>query len=186
MVVRYEIEDRDDSNCVLTLGMFDGFHCGHRALLEELKRIASEKKLPSVVVTFWPHPKKVLGFEEDLKILTTLDEKISLISNSGVDELLVMKFTPELSRMSPSTFINEVLIKKIRTKFLLMGYNHKFGSGNYRNEEYEQIARECGLEVERFVKVEIDNGKYSCSSSEVRQALADGDIEKANRILGYA
>ncbi len=182
VIVHYGIDDYRGNDCVSTIGMFDGVHLGHGAMLRELKMISGKKKLPSVVVSFWPHPKCVLD-NQKMMFLTTLSEKISIIEKYKIDHFVVMEFNDLLSKVTPRKFIEDVLLMKLKTRFLLMGYDHRFGSGVYSLEEYEKMVRSEGIEVKRLDKIDIDG--CECSSSEIRKALNDDNLVKVNKILGY-
>ncbi|MCE5346986.1 MAG: bifunctional riboflavin kinase/FAD synthetase [Bacteroidales bacterium] len=170
---------------VVTLGIFDGVHHGHRALLNCLVSRAKEIKGESVVITFSPHPRLVLEQNhEDLSFLTTLEEKEVLLENANVDHLIIIKFTKKFSQISACDFIKNVLVEKIGIKRLIVGYNHHLGrkgEGDFNN--IVQCAESSGFSVEQIK--EIINGEGAVSSSSIRKALLNGKIEEANRLLGY-
>ena len=114
---------------VVTVGSYDGVHFGHRALLEQVKTMADEAGGESVVVTFWPHPRRVLPDGGGVKLLNTLDEKLWLLREAGIDDVVVLPFTAEFARMSSDDFVREILVGKIGMKRFVVGYNHRFGSG---------------------------------------------------------
>ena len=182
MEVITDIEHYIGPECVLTVGMFDGVHRGHRSLLTQLADKARQMHLPSAVVTFWPHPKAVLS-TEPVKLLNTLDERLSHFEQCDVGKVFVLKFDRQLSQLSPRDFIKKYLIEKFRAKYFLMGYNHHFGKGNYQLDDYISISSECGLESSRVEKFMLE--EHKCSSSEIRKCIERADFETANRLLGY-
>lgn len=172
--------------CVATIGMFDGVHCGHVSLLGQLKKKAQEMQLPSAVVTFWPHPKLVVGAaNNELKVLSSLAEKLSLLESHGIDHVFVVDFTADFAQLSPQDFIRDYLLARFGVCHLLMGYNHHFGSGSYQLADYERFAAESGLSCSRFSQFRLA-GEAECSSSEVRRYLQTGEVAGAAKILGYS
>lgn len=184
MEVHKGIIDFSVDASVVTVGMFDGLHMGHRQLIGELVMKAREKGLPSVVVTFWPHPKVVLtGDYGHIKLLSTLDEKIELISELGVDHLVIMEFTKRLADMTAQRFVKEVLIGRLNARHFVIGYNHHFGSSKQTTEEEVEICRSEGLEC--TVGGQYVSEKYGqCSSSEIRTYLSVGDMGAVGELLG--
>ena len=154
----------------VALGTFDGVHIGHRRVLAAA--LARGPSLRPTVVTFWPHPRIVLGNEVGL--LTTLERRLELLAEAGVDETLVVEFTPELAQMEPTTFVDE-LLRPLGTQVVVAGADFRFGRG--RSGDLDTLER-LGLEVER---VELLAGT---SSTAIRGLLRDGDIEAAARLLG--
>lgn len=182
MKVYIDINNYQSFECVLTIGMFDGLHKGHQSLLLQLEQKAKELKLPSVVITFWPHPKSVLS-AEPIQLLNTLEEKIEKFKSLPIDNLVIMQFDKILSNLTPQEFISTYLIQKFKAKYFLMGYNHHFGKGQYKLDEYVQMAKSCNLPSSRVDKYEYDGMK--CSSSEIRKYINASDIQTANKLLGY-
>ncbi len=171
--------------CVATVGFFDGVHIGHRFLLEELKKIASTQHLKSVVVTFDQHPRKVLNADFQPKLLTTLDERLFQIGSTGVDACVVLNFTRERSLLSARDFLKEVLHDQLNVQTLLVGHDHRFGHNREDGlSEYIRYGEEFGIKVieaQRFATEDMPH----ISSSVIRRALLDGDVETANRLLMY-
>jgi len=172
--------------CVATVGIFDGVHAGHRFLVEELKSLARERQLESVVITFAEHPRTVLNPDFKPQILDTLTEKIAHIESTGVDTCIVLDFTTEMAKLSASDFITDILYQKFNVKTLLVGHDHRFGHNRADGfEEYKQYGNATGMEVfqaaryKTYVDAEI-------SSSEIRKALQTGDVTTANRLLSYS
>nr|WP_321407471.1 bifunctional riboflavin kinase/FAD synthetase [uncultured Carboxylicivirga sp.] len=170
---------------VVTIGMFDGVHTGHRKLLAQLVEKAKVAKGEAVVITFWPHPRMVLNQDkESLRFLTSPEERTILFSQLGIDHLLLIPFTKELANLTSEEFINEFLVQKIGIFHLLMGYNHRFGKDREsRFEKYTELAEKYNFGISQVEAVETAGLKTS--STDIRNHLLDGNIEKANQILGY-
>ena len=170
---------------VATLGIFDGVHRGHRTLLDRLVLRAKQEKAESVVVTFSPHPRLVLEQKNiNLTFLTTIEEKIELLSKVSIDHLIIIKFTPEFSNIPACDFLKDILVGKIGTKLLVIGYDHRFGRrGEGDFNTITQCAKDLDFRVEQVEGYHTDDGVIS--SSLIRGALLKGNIVKANGWLGY-
>ena len=185
MKIYYSVDDFNPvHNAVVTSGTFDGVHIGHQEILHRLKTIASDIRGETVVITFWPHPRYVLkpGTTPHL-LLNTFEEKAELIKEQGINHLLRIPFTKEFSQTTSQQFIESILVKKIGTKKLVIGYDHKFGRD--REGSFEQLrlnAPNYGFEVEEIPRQDVDN--IGVSSSRIRQALEEGDIDTATHFLG--
>ncbi len=169
----------------ITIGVFDGVHLGHRALLDHLVSSAVKAGGESVVITFNPHPRLVLSEKtEGFSYLSTLDEKKRILAELMIDHLVIMNFTRELSNLEAPDFIREILVKKIGVKHLIVGYDNHFGKS--KGGDFK-IIRECAevfdFEAEQFAEVSAPDGIISSTS--VRDALLKGHLEDANRWLGY-
>ncbi|MEK6783432.1 MAG: bifunctional riboflavin kinase/FAD synthetase [Bacteroidota bacterium] len=169
---------------IVTSGTFDGVHLGHQKILSRLKEIAGKNKGESVVITFWPHPRFVLHPDDtSLKLLNTFEEKAALLKMQGIQHLLRIQFTKEFSQLSSEEFITKILVDKIGTKKLVIGYDHRFGKN--REGSFEQLKLNgpaYGFNVEEIPQQDIDH--IAVSSSKIRHALAQGDLETANHLLG--
>ena len=176
-------ENFGQTACVLTIGTFDGVHRGHNHLLHRLRDRAHALGLPSAVLTFWPHPRMVLHPEDtSLSLLNTLDERVELLRQQGVDHVIVQEFTPEFSALSSCEFVENILIKKLNVKHLVVGFNHAFGRNREGNYAYlEQCAANYGFGIERIDALHIRS--IDISSTKVREALQAGQIETANLYL---
>ncbi|WP_114782279.1 bifunctional riboflavin kinase/FAD synthetase [Botryobacter ruber] len=171
-------------HAVVTSGTFDGVHVGHQKILTRLVERARQTGSHSVVITYWPHPRLVL-FPEDneLKLLSTIDERIKALEAFGIDYLLIIPFTRKFSRMSSRSFITDVLIKAINTKILIIGYDHRFGKN--REGSFENLkarSQQYGFEIEEIPRQDIDD--VAVSSTKIRKALESGDIPTATSYLG--
>lgn len=168
---------------VVTVGSYDGVHGGHRAILHRINELAKQTGGESVVVTFAPHPRIVLGKADGLKLLNTLDEKIVLLDEVGIDHLIVAPFTEEFSRLSSEEYVRDYLVGKIGVRTLVVGYNHHFGhnkDGDFRF--LQSLQQEYGFEVCEIPRQQIDDEKVS--STVVRGLIAEGDVAHAMRLLG--
>lgn len=181
MEVHYNIDQLPSfNNVVLTIGTFDGVHHGHRIILEQIVKKAKEINGESVLMTFEPHPRQVVFPNDDtLKIISTLAEKIKLLETTKIDHLIVYPFSVEFSQINPALYIEEVLIKKIKAKHIIIGYDHKFGLNRSGDINFlKEYAAKGHFTVEEISEQQIDQLKVS--SSKIRQHLLNGEIEKAN------
>ena len=177
-------------NAVVTSGTFDGVHIGHQRILARLREVARGSDAPAVVITYWPHPRLVLGPPPshpellDLQLLNTLEERITKLAELGVDYLLIVPFTKEFAQWTSEEYIQQLLLKTLGTKQLVIGYDHRFGKNREGGFEYlSHNADRYGLSVEEIPREDVD--AVGVSSTRIRQALRQGDIATANRYLGY-
>ena len=185
MIIHNQIESFNIKNPVVTIGVFDGVHQGHQKVLKRLNQIAEQSDGESVVFTFWPHPRIVLSKDmHSMRLLSTIDEKKYLLSNSGIDHLIINPFTKEFSELTACEFIEEYLVKKIGVKHLLIGYNHRFGKDRkYGFDFLNDCAQKYGFSIEKLEAQLVDNEKVS--STIIRDFLNQGKIDRANKYLGY-
>ena len=185
MKIHEDISSFSVTRPVLTVGIFDGVHLGHRYLLEKLKERAGQLDGESVVLTLWPHPRTVLNQEGNhFKLLNTLDEKKDLLKKAGLDHLIILPFTTDFSRLSSCDFIREILVEKCRILHLVVGYNHRFGrdrEGNF--DKLSDCAVRFGFGIEKMEAFQA--GSMEISSTEIRDLLLMGDIRRANQMLGW-
>ncbi len=168
---------------VVTVGTFDGVHLGHLAVLDEVRREARRRDARSVVVTFEPHPLRVVRPQDAPRLLTTPVEKLSLLRAAGVDHVGTLRFTPELAGFSPRRFVAEVLIERFGMVRLVMGHDHGLGRGRSGNvDALREIGRELGFGLDVVPALVIDDAPIS--STRIRQALDRGDVGFAARGLG--
>lgn len=170
---------------VVTSGTFDGVHVGHQKILQRVKERARQSNGQSVVITYWPHPRLVLFPEDnDLKLLSTIEERIEQLRSYGIDYLLIIPFTKEFSRLSSRSFISDVLVKALRTKVLVIGYDHRFGKNREGSFEHLKArSAQYGFEVEEIPRQDVDD--IGVSSTKIRRAVESGDLPTANRYLGH-
>ena len=170
-----------EKSCAVTIGFFDGVHCGHRYLLQQLEALAKANELSAVAVTFDCHPRQVVCEDYVPSLLTTQEEKLALLSEAFSGKVVVLPFTHELSTLTAKEFMQSILREKLNTKLLLMGYNHRFGHGGGTTEEYAKWGRETGIKVCQAEALEGEK----VSSSRIRSLISLGEMEKANMMLGY-
>ena len=185
MKVHYNIDEIPAiKNAIVSQGTFDGVHMAHKKIIERLKQIASIKNGESVIITFEPHPRIVLlPLDHGLQLLSTLNEKINLLEKAGIDHLIILPFTKEFSRLSSEQFIRNILVNKIKTNTLVIGYDHRFGKN--REGSFEHLKNSASLyefEVEEIPEQDID--EIAVSSTKIRQALLNNDIQTAQKYLG--
>ncbi|GAB3510465.1 bifunctional riboflavin kinase/FAD synthetase [Spirosoma knui] len=173
-------------NAVVTSGTFDGVHRGHQTILSRLTEVAKLSGGESVLITYWPHPRTVVSNDsQNLRLLTTLDEKIELLAQAGVDHLIVIPFTRSFSQLTSEEYIRQILIDKIGTKKLVIGYDHRFGRDREGGFDYIQAHQSAyGFEVEEIPRQDVE--AVGVSSSRIRAALSEGNVDTANRFLGRA
>jgi len=172
-------------NAILTIGTFDGVHLGHQKIISQLNEAAKAHDGETVIVTFHPHPRKIVSsVPGDIKLLTTLEERIALLQNAGVDHLVVVPFDNKFSNLSADEFITEFLHKSFKPHTLIIGYDHRFGKG--RKGDYhllESYGEQLGFHVKE-INEELLN-EAIVSSTKIRNALLQHDILTANAFLGY-
>ncbi len=169
---------------VVTSGTFDGVHLGHQKIINQVINEAKKREGESVLITFDPHPRQVL-FPEDksLRIITPFEDKVNILDKFGIDHLLKIKFSRQFSRKSSLEFIDEILLKTIKAKLLVIGYDHRFGKNREGGFDYlQKHGPEFGFEVQEIPRQDIDN--LGISSTKIREALINGNISQANAYLG--
>ena len=169
---------------VVTDGMFDGIHLGHQQILQRLKEQSIKMKLPSVLLTYWPHPRSVLQPDEPaVSLLSSLGEKTELIEESGIDMMLVLPFSHDFSQKSHVEFVQEILVGKLQTRHLIVGYNHRFGKERMGNITYlAKAGFQYGFSLTEIGKTEVD--ALAISSTRIREALLNRQPELAQSLLG--
>ncbi len=167
-------------NAVATMGSFDGVHCGHRELLRRVMTKAEEIGGESIVITFEPHPRYVLGTGERMQLLSTLEEKLWLLEQAGIDNVIIIPFTKEFSHTSPQEFI-EKDIARIGINTLVVGYNHRFG--HKKEGDYDFLEQRSTLNVVMVEQQQMADSKVS--STIIRQALSRGRVDKAAKLLSH-
>jgi len=173
------------SGCAATVGFFDGVHVGHKFLIEELKTLARERNQRSMIITFVVHPRKVLNSDFQPQLLNTPDEKAKQLESTQVDEIIELEFTREMAQLTAYEFLNIILKNNFEVKTLLVGHDHRFGHNRAEGfPEYKKYGEMLGIEVIQSQPFSTSEDK-NISSSEIRVALQRGEIERANRLLGY-
>ncbi len=172
-------------NAVVTIGTFDGVHIGHRKIISGICELADETGGETVILTFFPHPRMILNPEDDsLKLINTISEKAELLEQLGVDHLIITPFSRDFSNLSPDDYIRDVLVKKIGTKTIVIGYDHHFGKDRSGSlADLLRLGPDLGFTVVEIPEQDIN--EIAVSSTQVRRALLENDIEQANSFLGY-
>ena len=172
-------------NAVVTTGTFDGVHQGHQKILSRLIEVAKKNKGESMLLTFFPHPRMVLQPDSDLKLINTIDEKIKLLREVGIDHLIIHPFTKQFSRTTSLEFVRDLLVNKIGTTKLVIGYDHHFGRNREGSFEHlKEFGPIYGFEVEEISVQDVDN--VNVSSTKIRKALEEGEVDVAASYLGYS
>ena len=184
MRIHHSIEDFPSNiRTIVTIGTFDGVHKGHKAIIDRINEIARKEGLQSVLLTFHPHPRYVLfPDDQELRLINTIEEKKEALSNTSLQNLVVHKFTKEFSRTKSVNFIRDVLVYKLNMKYMVVGFNHQFGKnreGTYDN--LLELSELYEFRIERMEPQDFDG--VTISSTRIRDAIKNGDIEKANSYL---
>lgn len=197
MQVINDISTFSPEPCVATIGFFDGVHVGHRYLIRQVKEVAKRKGLRSALITFPVHPRKVMQSEYWPELLSTPEEKISLLAETGVDYCLMLDFTPEVANLTAEEFMTRILKERFRVESLVIGYDHRFGRNRSDGfDDYVRYGKNIGMEVIRAcactADMETDCGekntygtKAPVSSSLIRSLLQKGEVDLAAHSLGY-
>jgi riboflavin kinase/FMN adenylyltransferase len=172
-------------NAVVTIGTFDGVHIGHRKIISRIKELAAATGGETVILTFFPHPRMILHPEdESLKLINTIDEKAGLLEQLGVDHLIITPFSRDFSNQTAEGYIRDVLVNKIGTKTIVIGYDHRFGKDRQGGlHDLLTLAPQYNFEVVEIPEQDIND--VAISSTRIRTALLDNNINIANECLGY-
>ncbi len=172
---------------VVTTGGFDGVHVGHRTIINRINKLANEIHGESVVITFHPHPRKVLFPEtagKDLFLINSQREKIELLRKAGLQNLIIVSFTPEFAHISSIDFIRDILVGRLHARKIVIGFNHQFGYNREGNFDFlKELGNYYKFDVEEIPEQDIHN--ETISSSLIRKALQEGKIQRANAYLDY-
>jgi len=173
------------NRAILTIGTFDGVHKGHQTIIKRIRELAKQNNGESIILTFHPHPRLVINpNDHTLKLLNTLDEKISLLEKYGIDNLIIVPFSDVFRNLSANDYIEKFLWDKIKPHTICIGYDHHFGKGRTGNISLiREFAATLGFKVEEITKQEVDH--ITVSSTEIRKDLTAGNIELANDLLGH-
>lgn len=176
-------EIRYDKQTVLTLGTFDGIHLGHQQIIKRVIECSEENNLRNIVITFHPHPRKVINPELQLKILTTTEEQINILEKLGVQNLFIVNFTKEFAELTPEEFVKNYLVDKIGISRIVIGYDHHFGKGRGGDVEFLKASgKKYDFEILQIQPFLIDDEPVS--STKIRNALESDEIKRVNKMLG--
>jgi len=182
-IIKDLAEIQRDKKSVVTLGTFDGLHLGHQEIVGEVIRKSREIDGRNFLLTFDPHPRKVIPGRNDVKLLSTLEEKISILEKLGLENLFVVNFTMEFSKQTPEEFVKKYLIDGIGLTEIVIGYDHHFGKGRDGNFELlKEIGEKNNFSVTLVPEYSVD--EETISSTKIRNALLEGDVLKAGKMLG--
>ena len=177
-------EFNSTDNTILTIGTFDGVHLGHQKVLERLTNSAKENNLESTVLTFFPHPRTILNPNKPLKLINSVKERTELLNRSKVDNLIIHPFDKIFSELDPEKYVVEILVKKLKAKIILIGYDHKFGKNRTADiTDLKIYGKKYGFKVIEIKAKEISN--IAISSTKIRKAISEGNISTAKKYLGY-
>ena len=169
---------------IITIGTFDGIHIGHRKILNKIIQSAHEVNCESLVLTFFPHPRMILQEDSTVKLLNSMDEKIGLLQEIGIDNLIIHPFDKEFSQLTAEKFVKNILVDKLQIQKIIIGYDHRFGKNRTADiNDLLHFGKKYRFEVEQISAQEID--AIAVSSTKIRNALAAGTISLANEYLGY-
>ncbi len=169
---------------IVTLGTFDGVHIGHRKIIDRLVSEAKVKNFESVILTFFPHPRMILGQVDNIKLLNTINEKSNLLASSGLDILIIHPFDAAFSQLSAEEFVKSILVDQLNISKIIIGYDHRFGKDRTATiDDLIEFGQKYRFDVEQISAQEIDD--VAVSSTKIRNALRLGDMELANEFLGY-
>jgi riboflavin kinase/FMN adenylyltransferase len=170
---------------VISIGTFDGVHCAHRKIIEKVLQLAKDKKSRSLIVTFDPHPQEVLKNKSpEIKILTSTEEKLEQFRQLGIDTVWLVNFTPDFAKTDAKDFYEKLVYSKIGISDLVIGYDHVFGRN--RDGDFNtltELSKKFNFNIHKVEEIDIDGIKVS--STKIRRYLADGNMEIANKLLGY-
>ena len=187
MKVHHSIKEFKEKkhSIILTIGTFDGVHIGHQKIIERLNQLKSNKKDKSAILTFFPHPRKILDKGNEIKWLNTMEEKIQLLNQFELDHLVIEPFTKDFSELSAIDFVQDILVNELHIKSLVIGHDHQFGKNREGNfNQLKTLGKTYDFDVEEISAQEIED--VTVSSTKIRLAIENGDISKANKYLGYS
>lgn len=169
---------------VTTIGTFDGIHIGHQKILKQVVQLAEAKGYIPVVLTLFPHPRMVLQKDDSIKLLNTIEERIELLKTFGIKEVIVKKFTKEFANLSAQDYVKQILVDELNTKQIVIGYDHHFGKNRSANiTDLKAFAKLYDFKVEEISAQDIKD--VTVSSTKIRTALNQGEVDLANSYLGY-
>ena len=169
---------------VITIGTFDGVHLGHKAILTQLVNAAKKDNQASILLTFFPHPRMVLQKKSSLRLINTIKERSEIIEQTGVSNLIIHPFTKEFSRLTALEFVRDILVNQLHIKKIINGYDHRFGRNRTATiKDLIEFGKIYDFEVVEITAQQLQN--VAISSTKIRKALEEGDVQTANQYLGY-
>lgn len=185
MKIFHSIKDfSSPKKTILTLGTFDGVHIGHKKILEKVIQNTLDEKYESLVLTFFPHPRMILQERSEIKLLNTITEKINLLEQLGIQNLVIHPFDESFSRLTAEDFVKKVLVDQFKIHKIIIGYDHRFGRNRTADiHNLIEFGEKYGFEVEQISAQEIND--ISVSSTKIRNAIQEGNMYLANKYLGY-
>lgn len=169
---------------VITIGTFDGIHIGHQKILKKVVKLAKRQNLVPVVLTLFPHPRMVLQKDDSIRLLNTIEERIELLKSHGIKEVIVKKFTKDFANLSAKDYVKQILVDELNTKQIVIGYDHHFGKNRSANiNDLKEFANLYDFKVEEISAQDLKD--VTVSSTKIRTALNQGEVDLANSYLGY-
>ena len=176
-------EIQRDEKTIITLGTFDGLHLGHQQIVDTVTQKSHQSVSRNFLITFDPHPRKIVPGRNDVKLLSTLEEKILILEKLALENLFVIKFTSEFSKQTPEQFVEKYLVNGIGLREIVVGYDHHFGKGRGGDFELlQKLGQKYGFDVTIVPEYSVDG--ETISSTKIRNALLSGDVIKAGKMLG--
>jgi riboflavin kinase/FMN adenylyltransferase len=174
---------KHDKKTIITLGTFDGLHLGHQHIVQSVLEKSGRSACRNFLITFDPHPRKVIPGRNNIRLLSTIEEKISVLEELGLENLFIINFTKDFSQQSPEEFVKKYLVDGVGIKEMIIGYDHHFGKGRGGDiTVLHELGRKYDFDVSVFSEYSIDG--ETVSSTKIRNALLDGDVIKAGKMLG--
>lgn len=178
------INSKPQPASIITIGTFDGVHIGHQKIIQRLVSIGKEKDLKSTVLTFFPHPRTILQPGFDIKLLHAIDERKKVLSQFGLDDVVIKEFTVEFANLSAEDYVKNILVEELNAKYIIIGYDHHFGKSRSADiEDLKIYGKKYDFVVEEISAQDVKD--VAVSSTKIRKSLLAGDIETANSYLGY-
>lgn len=169
---------------VTTIGTFDGVHIGHQKILKRVVKLAKQQGYTPVVLTLFPHPRMVLQKDNSIRLLNTIEERVALLKSIGIEEVVVKKFTQDFANLSAEAYVKQILVEELNTKQVVIGYDHHFGKNRSANiKDLKIFADQFDFKVEEITAQDIED--VTISSTKIRAALNQGEVDLANSYLGY-
>lgn len=174
----------NNTKSAVTIGTFDGVHIGHKKIIERLTSSAKENNLESIILTFFPHPRMVLQKNANIKLINTMEERSQILERTGLNHIVIHPFSTEFSQLPAKEYVQQMLVKYLKAEKIIIGYDHRFGKDRTANiNDLISYGDEFGFNVEEISQQDVED--VAVSSTKIRKALENGEIDKANKYLGY-